>query len=99
MKFFLSVLSFLFLLLIVWAGLKSPISESSALFFSDPWGIVALVDLYIGFFLFILFLSFFESSKAKLLTWSVALLVLGNLVSVLYVALNFNKINSALKKA
>jgi len=48
-----------------------------------PWGIVALVDLYIGFALFAGWVLFRERSWVAL-PWIVLLLVLGNLVAALY---------------
>ena len=50
-----------------------------------PWGIVTLVDLYLGFLLFAFWMGFRERSPWHALPWIVSLLVLGNLVACVYV--------------
>jgi hypothetical protein len=84
MRLTLSVLILLFTGLIIWAMGEKPIGESADFFFSDPWGIVSLIDLYIGFFIFIIFVAKTSTSKIYTLLWSIGLLVLGNVVSLIY---------------
>lgn len=85
MRAILSLLGLAFAGMIVWAMGEKPIGESSDFFFNDPWGIVALADLYLGFLLFILFMFYTAKSKLIALVWSLLLVVLGNVVSVAYV--------------
>lgn len=55
-----------------------------------PWGIVTLVDVYVGFILFAMWVVYREASLPAKVTWVVALMVLGNLIAALYVLLALN---------
>jgi hypothetical protein len=50
----------------------------------NPWGIVSLFDVYVGFFLFIGWICYRESCPGIMLAWSVTILLGGNVVSGLY---------------
>ena len=50
----------------------------------NPWGIVSLFDVYVGFFFFIGWIVYRESCLGIILFWSVAILLGGNVVSGLY---------------
>ncbi len=50
-----------------------------------PWGIVSLVDLYVGFILFCGWIFFREKSPVVAVLWAVAMMVLGNFTASLYV--------------
>ncbi|WP_420631873.1 DUF1475 family protein [Candidatus Leptofilum sp.] len=52
-----------------------------------PWGIVSLVDLYVGFSLFALWIFYRESNKLTATAWIVLLMVLGFFTGSLYVLL------------
>jgi hypothetical protein len=41
--------------LIVWASMNANFGESFSAITADPWGIVSLVDLYLGFLIFAAF--------------------------------------------
>ena len=53
----------------------------------NPWGIVSLFDVYVGFFFFIGWIVYRESCPGIILFWSVAILLGGNVVSGLYVVI------------
>lgn len=52
--------------------------------FANPWGIVSLVDLYVGFSLFAIWMYVKESNKWIALVWIVLLMVLGFFTGALY---------------
>ena len=54
---------------------------------SMPWGIVSLVDLYVGFTLFSGWIIFREASLVKTAAWIVAVMVLGFFAASLYALL------------
>ena len=54
---------------------------------SMPWGIVSLVDVYIGFILFSGWIVYREKSLVRSIVWIVCVMVLGNLTASLYVLL------------
>jgi hypothetical protein len=49
-----------------------------------PWGIVSLVDLYVGFSLFSAWIVFRERSWPRSLVWVVLMMVLGFFTASLY---------------
>ncbi|MBE7559525.1 DUF1475 family protein [bacterium] len=53
--------------------------------FSMPWGVVSLVDVYVGFLLLGGWIWFRESSRVMAVAWILLILCLGNLISCLYV--------------
>jgi len=51
---------------------------------SMPWGIVSLVDVYVGFTLFSGWVVFREPSRLRALLWVILVMVLGSFVAGLY---------------
>jgi len=51
---------------------------------SQPWGLVTLTDLYLGFFLSALVIWFFESRPLVALLWILPIPVLGNVWTALW---------------
>ena len=58
-----------------------------SLLVENPWGIVSLVDLYVGFTLFSLWVYARETNKALAIAWIVSIMVLGFFSGALYVFL------------
>ena len=58
-------------------------SEGSILL-SMPWGLVSLVELYVGFTLFAGWIIYREQSPVKAAVWVVLLMVLGFFIGSLY---------------
>ena len=51
---------------------------------SMPWGIVSLVDIYLGLVLFSFWVYWREQNVRSGLLWVISILTLGNLISCLY---------------
>ncbi len=60
------------------------ISEEGAQMLSMPWGIVSIVDLYVGFILFSGWILYREASPVRAWAWVVLMMVLGFLTASLY---------------
>ena len=60
-------------------------SVDGAELLANPWGIVSLVDLYVGFILFSLWIAFRETSRVAATLWIVAMMVFGFLTGAAYV--------------
>lgn len=58
-------------------------SEGSKLL-SMPWGIVSLVDLYVGFILFSGWIVYREGINLKSITWVILMMILGFWAGALY---------------
>ena len=52
---------------------------------SMPWGIVSLVDVYIGFILFSGWIVYREKSIVRSIVWITLVMILGNFTASLYV--------------
>jgi hypothetical protein len=50
-----------------------------------PWGIVSLIDLYVGFTLFSCWIIYREKSLIRSVVWVVLMMVLGSFTASLYV--------------
>jgi len=61
-------------------------SGEGRLLLSMPWGIVSLVDLYVGFALFSGWVVFRERSLGIALVWVLLVMVLGSFTASVYVA-------------
>ena len=59
-------------------------SEEGALLMAMPWGIVSLVDLYVGFALFSCWIVFRENAWMPSIVWVVLMMVLGFWAGALY---------------
>ncbi len=54
---------------------------------ANPWGIVSLVDLYVGFALFSLWIAFRETNLIIAITWIILMMVFGFFAGSIYVLL------------
>lgn len=73
-------------------------ASEGAWIISHPWGIVSLVDLYVGFALFSAWIIYRERSPLKAAVWVVLMIVLGNWTAALYVLLALNSSGGDWKK-
>lgn len=51
---------------------------------ANPWGIVSLVDLYVGFVLFSVWIVYREKSPSRSAIWVILMMVLGFFTGALY---------------
>jgi len=70
--------------IILYAFLAGDFAVEGAQLVSMPWGIVSLVDLYVGFTLFSAWVIYREKSMPVAILWIVAVMTLGALAISLY---------------
>ena len=80
---------------IFWA--QSQVSLFDSTIPSLPWGIVSLVDLYAGFILIGIWISYKEKALSGLI-WIFFLMILGNLTTAIYVIYSLNKSKGNISK-
>ena len=80
---------------IFWA--QSQVSLFDSTIPSLPWGIVSLVDLYAGFILIGIWISYKEKWLSALI-WIFFLMILGNLTTAIYVIYSLNKSKGNISK-
>lgn len=59
-------------------------SGEGRILMSMPWGIVSLVDLYVGFALFSAWIVYREKSRLRAVVWVLLMMVLGFFTASLY---------------
>lgn len=59
--------------------------EDGGKLLENPWGIVSLVDLYVGFILFSMWIAFREKNILLMVIWILAMMILGFFAGALYV--------------
>lgn len=65
-------------------------SADGAELLKNPWGIVSLVDLYVGFILFSAWIVYRERSVVRSIIWVVLMMVLGFFTASLYTFIALN---------
>jgi len=58
--------------------------EEGTQLFSNPWGIVSIVDLYVGFILFSGWIIYREKSLLRSIIWVILMMLLGFFTGALY---------------
>lgn len=69
---------------ILYAFIKGDFSGEGAVLLTMPWGIVSLLDLYTGFTLFSLWITYREKSVVKAAVWIGFLMTLGFFAGSIY---------------
>lgn len=57
----------------------------------NPWGIMSMIDLYVGFTLFSLWIAYREKSLIKSVIWIILMMVLGFFTGALYILIALYK--------
>lgn len=70
--------------ILIYAFAVGDFQAEGSLLTSMPWGIVSLVDLYVGFALFALWIAYREPTWWRAAIWIVLLMVLGFFIGSLY---------------
>lgn len=73
--------------ILIYAFATGNFSDEGSTLLSMPWGIVSLVDLYVGFFLFSGWIIYREKSPFRAAVWVVLMMVLGFFTASLYTLL------------
>lgn len=85
------------LALIIWAGLNANFLSSFAQVMANPWGLVAIADLYFGFVIFSAILLVVDGAKPASFIWIVALFCAGNVLSAVWLVLRLPKLLAAFR--
>ena len=67
--------------------------DDGSIIVNNPWGIVSLVDLYIGFMLFSMWIYFREENKLYSILWIISVMVLGFFSVSIYILITLFKSN------
>ncbi len=70
--------------ILIYAFTTGNLSEEGSVLLSMPWGIVSLVDLYVGFILFSGWIVYREKSAVRSAVWIFFVMILGFFTASLY---------------
>lgn len=84
--------------LIIWAGFNANLLASFGGVIADPWGLVAIADLYFGFVLFAGIILAVDGVKPASFIWIVVLFCAGNVLSALWFALRLPRLIAAFRR-
>jgi hypothetical protein len=70
--------------ILIYAFVIGDFAGEGSVLLSMPWGIVSLVDLYVGFILFSGWIAYRERSVARSIVWIVFVMILGFFTASLY---------------
>ena len=69
---------------IVYGFAAGSFSNEGGALLAMPWGRVTLIDLSVGFVIFLLWIGYREASPLRIAGWALLMLCLGNLASCFY---------------
>jgi hypothetical protein len=84
---------------ILWAAQAASIGASFSAMIEDPWGVVALLDLYIGFVFLAVIIWLFERNKLIALLFIAPLPLLGNVWAAVWIVWRLGVLSARLKPA
>ena len=67
--------------------------DDGATLLNNPWGIVSVVDLYVGFIIFSMWIYFREEKKVESILWIISVMILGFFSVAIYVFIALHKSN------
>lgn len=88
LRILLAILAVAFAGLIVWAVLTGDFGAAGAWLTGDPWGLVTLADLYLGFLLSAVVIAAMERNWRAVL-WIAPIPVLGNVWTIIWFIFRF----------
>jgi len=59
--------------------------KDGALLLQNPWGIMSMIDLYVGFILFSMWIYYRENNLLTSVVWIILMMVLGFFTACIYV--------------
>ena len=73
--------------IIAYAFIAGDFAAEGGVLLAMPWGIVSMVDLYVGFTLFSCWIVYREQSLARSIVWVFLMMTLGSFTACLYTLL------------
>jgi len=68
--------------------------KDGTLLLENPWGIMSMIDLYVGFVLFSMWIFYRESNKLLAFIWILLMMVLGFFTACIYLLFAFYQANN-----
>lgn len=88
----ISIIGFILMSLAILNGfVTGSFTQDGGELLRNPWGIVSLTDLFVGFALFLLWIFYREDSMVVKLLWIPTMVVLGFLAAAIYIFIELMK--------
>lgn len=84
--------------MILYTAVVGDFAKEGAQLLAMPWGQVSMVDLYVGFIIFSMWIVYREEKLLTKIIWVVLMMTLGNWTASLYVLLALNASNGDWRK-
>jgi hypothetical protein len=84
--------------ILIYGFSQGDFNAAGSFFFHDPWGIVSLVDVYVGFIFFSVWIVYREKEWWSAGLWVAAIMILGNFPAGLYAFLTLQRSGSNWQK-
>jgi hypothetical protein len=87
-------LMFLMITILIYGMINGNFINEGMVILSLPWGQAISVDLYVGFSIIIIWIFYRENNLTDKLIWSLSILILGNLITAMYLYVLFSNSNN-----
>ena len=84
--------------ILIYGFTQGDFAAAGEFFFNDPWGIVSLVDVYVGFMFFSVWVIYREKNLLVAILWVLSILILGNFPAGVYAFLALQNSGNSWKK-
>lgn len=90
---FFSVILLAMIAMTFWASMERNVFQAGRGLWPDPWFLAALLDAYLGFLIFYVWVAYRERTAFSRILWFVLIMALGNMAAALYVLLQLRKLD------
>ncbi|MEI6695653.1 MAG: DUF1475 family protein [Bacteroidota bacterium] len=91
------ICTLIMLVSLMYGFIRGDFFKEGSILLSLAWGKISFIDVYIGFFLFSAWVVYREKKRSVAVLWIILILLLGNLISTLYVTICLFKSNENLQ--
>jgi len=84
--------------ILIYGFTQGDFGAAGSFFFNDPWGIVSLVDVYVGFLFFSVWVVYREKNLIVALLWVISIMILGNFPAGVYAFIALQTSNNDWKR-
>ena len=75
-----------------WASLDRSVFQAGRGLWPDPWFLTTLIDAYLGFLIFYVWVAYKERTTLSRILWFLLIMPLGNMAAAFYVLLQLRKL-------
>jgi len=84
--------------ILIYGFTQGDFGAAGTFFFNDPWGIVSIVDVYVGFIFFSAWVIYREKNLLVALLWVISIMILGNFPAGVYAFIALQNSNNNWKQ-